>query len=53
MFRLQMLYVCVHPGVVLNDAFCMTYILLMVYPHPVAMSTFIICRRLCACTEIL
>ena len=24
-----------------------------VYPHPVAVSAFIICRGLCACTEML
>ena len=28
-FVMQMLYVCVHPVAILNAAFCMTFILLM------------------------
>ena len=80
----QMLYVCVHPGAVLNAAFCMTCSLLMLVKdargdhmeeaysraglitalkiaisitfcltHHVAVSAFMICRGLCACTEML
>ena len=75
---------CVHPVVVLNAAFCMTFSLLMMVKdargdhmeeaytrpglitallvpmsvyfclrHPVAVSTFILCRGVCACTEML
>ena len=75
---------CVQPVAVLNDAFCMTFSLLMLVedargdhmegaysraslitallvamsvsfclPHPVAVSAFMICRGLCACTEML
>ena len=58
---------CVHPVEVLNAAFCMTCSLLMLIenargilqsvpvclPHPVAVSAFIICSGLCACTEML
>ena len=75
---------CVHPVAVLNDAFCMTYSLLMLVedarvdhmeeayssaslmialwvsmsvsfclPHAVVVNVFIICRGLCACTEMM
>ena len=82
-FVMQMLYVCVHHVAVLNAAFCMNCILLILVddargdhmdeaysraglmtallvsmsvsfclPHPIAMSVFIICSGLCACTEM-
>ena len=35
----------VHPVAVLNAVFCL--------PHPVSVSAFMICRDLCACTEML
>ena len=58
---------CVHPVAILNTALCMTCSFLMLVeaallvaisvsfclPHPVAVSAFIICRGLCACTEII
>ena len=83
---MQIVYVvsCVHPVAVLNAAFSMTCILLMLVedargdhmeeaysraglitalsvamsvsfclPHPVAVSAFMICIDLCACTEML
>ena len=55
---------CVHPVAVLNAEICMTCSLLMLVEgeramsvsfylaHPVAVSVFIICRGLCACTEM-
>ena len=49
---------CVHPVAVLNAAFCMTFNFLMLVEdaigdHPVAVSVFMICRGLYACTEML
>ena len=66
--RCCMFVSCVHPVAVLIAAFCMTCSLLMLVeaysragimsvsfclPHPVAVSAFIICSGLCACTEML
>ena len=64
--RSCMIISCVHPVEVLNAAFCMTCSFFMLVnlmtdlweamsvsfylPHPVAVSAFIICRGLCACT---
>ena len=49
---------CVHPVAVLNDAFCMTYRLVMLVEdargdHMEEAYFFWICRGLCACTEML
>ena len=43
-FVMQMLYVCVLCAS-MSVSFCL--------PHPVAVSAFMICRGLCACTEML
>ena len=56
---------CVHPVAVLNAAFCMTCSLLMLvedarddhmeeaYSRAGLITSFIMCRGLCACTEML
>ena len=45
--RCYMFGSCVHPVAVLNAAFSFCL------PHPVAVSVFMICRGLCACTGML
>ena len=60
-FVMQKLYVCVRPVAVLNATFCMTCSLIMQVDNAMGdhleelyyIAAFILCRRLCACTEML
>ena len=52
-FVMQRFVSCVRPVAVLNASFSMTMSVSYCLPHPVAVSAFVICSSLCACTVIL
>ena len=49
---MQMLYVCVLCASCGSSQCCVLHVFFCL-PHPVTVSVFIICRGMCACTEML